>query len=229
MRKPCLRSSMRRRSAISPVARSPNSAPGPGHDGAAGHLLSSRAPLNGWLPGGRKWTLPSLVSLAPCWGLLGAAAQRVQASRSRHWQQADLPRTVKRGVYAEYVRSISASYGQRSCTEDASLLAATAEIEILSGREVRVPARELTDTVIGVHAKIAAGGGAPEPEVADADRRRLQLIELFKADLGLPAHAIVDGPEARRRPEQRGCEIPFASEHRNAYQPFCPAPKLVTT
>ena len=53
--------------------------------------------------------------------------------------------------YAEYVRSISASYaealsGQRSRAEDAGLLAATAEIEILSGREVWVPARELTDT-----------------------------------------------------------------------------------
>lgn len=139
--------------------------------------------------------------------LLGAAAQQVQASRSRHWQQADLLRTVKRGVYAEYVRSISGSYaralsGQRSRTEDASLLAATAEIEILSGREVWVPARELTDTVIGVHTKIAAGGGVPESEVADADRRRLQFIELFKADLGLTARAIADGPEARRRREQ---------------------------
>lgn len=125
---------------------------------------------------------------------LGAAAQQVQASRSRHWQQADLLRTVKRGVYAEYVRSISASYaqalsGQRSRADDASLLAATAEIEILSGREVWVPARELTDTVIGVHSEIATGGGVPESEVADADRRRLELIDLFKADLGLTARA----------------------------------------
>jgi hypothetical protein len=124
--------------------------------------------------------------------LVGAAAQQVQASRSRHWQQADLLRTVKRGVYAEYVRSISASYAQalsglRSRTEDASLLAATAEIEILSGREVSVPVRQLTDTVIDVHSKIAAGGGVPEDKVEDADRRRLKIIDIFKADLGLKA------------------------------------------
>jgi hypothetical protein len=124
--------------------------------------------------------------------LLGAAGQQVQASRSRHWQQADLLRTVKRGVYAEYVRSISASYAQalsglRSRTEDASLLAATAEIEILSGREVSVPVRQLTDAVIDVHSKIAAGGGVPESKVEDADRRRLKVIDIFKADLALTA------------------------------------------
>lgn len=122
--------------------------------------------------------------------LIGAASQQVQASRSRHWQQADLLRTVKRRVYAEYLRSVSASYaqalsGHRSRTEDASLLAATAEIEVLSGTEVSVPARELTNFVIGVHSSIAAGDGVPESDLEDADERRHKLIDIFKADLKL--------------------------------------------
>ena len=43
---------------------------------------------------------------------IGAAAQQVQASRNRNWQQADLLKTTKRGIYAEYLRSISASYAR---------------------------------------------------------------------------------------------------------------------
>jgi hypothetical protein len=67
----------------------------------------------------------------------------------------------------------------------ARLHAATAEIEVLAGREVAGPARELANTVIEVHSKIAAAEGVEKTIVDAADRRRLAVIELFKADLGL--------------------------------------------
>ncbi|HEY5987655.1 MAG TPA: hypothetical protein VIV12_14965 [Streptosporangiaceae bacterium] len=129
--------------------------------------------------------------------LIGAAAQQMQALRHRNWQQADLLRTTKRGIYAEYLRSISASYaqalsGHRSRSEDASLLTATAEIEVLSGGEVSGPARDLANTVIDVHSEIAAGTGVAETVVADVDRRRYEVIGLFKADLGLKARRSAD-------------------------------------
>jgi hypothetical protein len=101
-----------------------------------------------------------------------------------------LDQKTKRGVYAEYLRSISASYAQamsgvRSRSEDANLHAAAAEIEVLSGGEVSAPARDLVNTVIDVHSRIAAGAGVTEAEVASVDHRRYEVIELFKADLGL--------------------------------------------
>jgi len=108
---------------------------------------------------------------------MGVAAQQVQAARSRKWQQGDLLRTEKRGIYAEYLRSISASYahalsGHRSRSEDASLLATTAEIEVLSGGEISGPARDLANTVVDVHSEIAAVTGVAEAVIADVDRRR---------------------------------------------------------
>ncbi|MFI6588447.1 hypothetical protein [Embleya sp. NPDC050493] len=124
--------------------------------------------------------------------LIGGALQQAQASRNRKWQRADSLGDAKRHVYAEYLRSISASYaqalsGQRSRSEDANLLAATAEIEILSGRAVSGPARDLVNAVIDTHARIAAGAGAgvTDAMVADVDRRRYEVIDLFKSDLGL--------------------------------------------
>jgi hypothetical protein len=41
------------------------------------------------------------------------------------------------------------------------------------------------NTVIEVHSMIAAGTGVEEATVAEVDRRRYEVIELFKADLGL--------------------------------------------
>jgi hypothetical protein len=122
--------------------------------------------------------------------LVGGAVQQLQASRNHKWQRQDSLGSARRTVYAEYLRSISASYaqamsGQRTRSEDAALHAATAEIEILSGLEVSGPARELTNTVIDVHSSLAAGTGVPEAVVADVDRRRYEVIDLFKADLGL--------------------------------------------
>jgi hypothetical protein len=121
--------------------------------------------------------------------LIGAAAQQVQAARNRKWQQEDALGDTKRSVYAEYLRSISASYaqamsGQRSRSADASLYAATAEIEVLTGGEVSGPARDLANMVIDVHSRIV-GGNAAEVDVADVDRRRYEVIDLFKVDLGL--------------------------------------------
>jgi hypothetical protein len=134
--------------------------------------------------------------------VIGAAAQQLQAMRNRTWQQADLLRTTKRGIYAEYLRSISASYaqalsGHRSRSEDASLLAATAEIEVLSGGDVAGPARDLATAVISVHFETAAGTGVAEAVVADVDRRRYEVIDLFKADLGLKPRRPADAARLR--------------------------------
>ncbi|MEU8637598.1 hypothetical protein AB0C38_35920 [Amycolatopsis sp. NPDC048633] len=123
--------------------------------------------------------------------LVGGFLQLLQASRNRRWQRDDALGKLKQAAYAEYLRSISASHGQamageRSRSEDARLHAATAEIEVLAGRQVAGPARELAATVIGVHTKIAAGG-VDEAAVAAVDRRRLEVIELFKNDLGITA------------------------------------------
>jgi hypothetical protein len=120
----------------------------------------------------------------------GGAIQQVQAARTRAWRREDALASAKRGVYAEFLRAISASYaqamsGQRSRSEDASLLAATAEIEILCARQVAGPARDLQKLVTEVHSRIAGGTGVQEAVVADVDRQRYDVIDLFKADLGL--------------------------------------------
>ena len=121
--------------------------------------------------------------------LLGGSLQLLQAARTRRWQREDALGKLKQAVYAEYLRAISASYGQamagdRSRSEDARLHAAAAEIDVLAGREVAGPARALAGTVVEVHTKIAAGDGVEQAVVDAVDRRRLEVIELFKADLG---------------------------------------------
>jgi hypothetical protein len=60
-----------------------------------------------------------------------------------------------------------------SRSEDANLLAATAEIEVLSGRDVSAPARDLANTVIDVHSTMEVGTGVADVVVADVDRRRV--------------------------------------------------------
>ncbi|GHG21489.1 MULTISPECIES: hypothetical protein [Amycolatopsis] len=122
--------------------------------------------------------------------LVGGLLQLLQAARTRRWQREDALGKLKQAVYAEYLRAISASYGQamagdRSRTEDARLHAATAEIDVLADREVAGPARDLAGAVIEVHTKIAAAGGVEQAVVEAVDRQRLAVIELFKADLGL--------------------------------------------
>ncbi|SFW88068.1 hypothetical protein [Amycolatopsis australiensis] len=121
--------------------------------------------------------------------LTGGLLQHALAARTRRWQREDALGKLKQAVYAEYLRAISASYGQavageRTRTEDARLHAATAEIEVLAGAAVSGPARELTTAVIDVHTKIAEGG-VEEASVTAVDIRRLKLIALFKSDLGI--------------------------------------------
>jgi hypothetical protein len=123
--------------------------------------------------------------------LVTGGIQQIQAMRTRRWNRADSLADVKRRVYSEYLRAISASYaqalsGQRGRPDDAALLAATAEIEILAGPEVAVPARQLTTEVLDVHTRIAENAGVTEARVGDVDRHRHALIDLFKADLDIP-------------------------------------------
>ncbi|WP_128431525.1 hypothetical protein [Streptomyces cyaneus] len=130
-----------------------------------------------------------------------SAYQLVHASRSRNWQREDSLRDVKRGVYTEYLRSISASYAQakshkRDRSEDARLLAATAEIEILSGSKVSCAARVLTDDVLRLHARIASRACVAKTEEPAMNDRRLALIDLFKTDLGI---GNTPGPTKRPR------------------------------
>ncbi|MEU4237685.1 hypothetical protein [Actinoplanes sp. NPDC026619] len=139
--------------------------------------------------------------------LLGGLLQDAQARRNRRWLVADALRDTKRRVYAEYLRSISASYAHAvahhwSDSEEANLRAAAAEIEVLAGVDVARPAQELVGKVIKVHGDIAARSSRPpsraavmrrrvrddtgwESAVAAVDRERYQLIDLLKADLGL--------------------------------------------
>ena len=122
--------------------------------------------------------------------VIGGMLQQWQASRTRRWHLADSLSDVKRHAYAEFLRSISASYGQamsgqRDRSEDVRLHAAMAEIEVLADGELVEAARDLVDTVIEVHSLIAEGGGVDKTRVADVDRRRRAVLALFKADLGL--------------------------------------------
>lgn len=124
--------------------------------------------------------------------VIGGALQQMQAARNHKWQREDSLSKAKQSAYSEYLRSISASYaqamsGQRNRSEDARLHAATAEIEVLAGREVSGPARDLVNAVIETHSMIAARTGVEEAVVAEVDRRRYEVVELFKADLGLQA------------------------------------------
>jgi hypothetical protein len=123
--------------------------------------------------------------------VIGVIAQEVQARRSRRWRQEELLTSEKRLVYAQYLRFISASYaqamsGQRDRSEDGNILAAAAEITLLSGPEVSGPAYALATKVIDTHSVIAADAAAARDPVPDVDRDRQQLIEIFKADLGWP-------------------------------------------
>ena len=83
---------------------------------------------------------------------IGVIGQEVQARRHREsqredletnhqWQQEDSLLDTKRLVYTQHLRSIDASYAQATSgkterSEDANILAAAAEIEMLAGREV---------------------------------------------------------------------------------------------
>ncbi|MDL4815227.1 hypothetical protein [Actinomadura opuntiae] len=127
--------------------------------------------------------------------LVTGTLQQLQAARARKWTRSDSLTDVKRRVYTEYLRAVSASYaqalsGKRGRPDDAALLVATAEIEILADARVAEPARRLADTVLEVHARIARDDGVTASEVEDVDQRRRALIGLFKTDLGIPTQAV---------------------------------------
>jgi hypothetical protein len=120
--------------------------------------------------------------------VLGGLVHGVHAWTSRRSHRADSLSDTKRRVYAEYLRSISASYAQAeaghwSATEEANLRAAAAEIEILAGPHIAGPAQDLVSTVVDVHKAVAANKDDARSRVPDVNRDRYRLIELFKADL----------------------------------------------
>jgi len=139
----------------------------------------------------------SLVGVA-----LGSAlsylAQYSLANRTRKWKLED----TKRQSFAEFLTSISASYAKAKAgegdPEDADLLRATAVIELIAGRKIADQARQLQIQVTGVHKKLRQGGSTvKQADVDDADRARRELIELFKADLDIPADGDI-GQDAGR-------------------------------
>lgn len=120
--------------------------------------------------------------------LLGGALQQLQAARGQRWKRQDALADTKRAVFAEYLRSISASYaqamaGERTRSEDAHLHAATAQIEVLCDAAVFEPVRSVTAEIVDLHSRIAAGSGVSQAELDAVDGRRRRLIEIFKADI----------------------------------------------
>jgi hypothetical protein len=123
--------------------------------------------------------------------VLGSAlsflAQNSLANRMHRWGLED----TKRESYADFLRSISASYAKaKAGTEDpeeADLLRATAAIELIAEWRIAEQARRLQEQVTDVHVRLRAKGpGVEETGVREADRARRDLIKLFKADLDIP-------------------------------------------
>jgi hypothetical protein len=131
--------------------------------------------------------LSALIAVAG--SLLGVAlgffAQHLQADLAHRRHLDDL----KREAYAELLRAVSASYAQASSgggtSEDAALLKATAVIQLLAGSEIGSAARNLERQVGAAHALLRQSGyEAARAKIDAADQSRLELIRLFKADLG---------------------------------------------
>lgn len=142
--------------------------------------------------------------------LLGFIGQSLRARQERKLAMD----TAKREIYAEFLRSISASYAQAKSEaksvrtipqeakpsqsdtqeakpsqskvpEDANLLAATAAIELVADQTISKPARELSDRVICVHNKLRRDLSADEKDVPKVNEQREDLIKLFQKDLGI--------------------------------------------
>jgi hypothetical protein len=136
--------------------------------------------------------------------VLGFFAQHLQEDLAHRRHLDDL----KREAYAELLRAVSASYAQAASgggtAEDAALLKATTVVELLADSAVGSAARSLEQLVSTAHALLRRSGyEAARAEVENADRARLDLIRIFKADLGIrqqPAAAITlrasSGPAA---------------------------------
>jgi hypothetical protein len=118
--------------------------------------------------------------------VLGFFAQHLLADLAHRRHLDDL----KREAYAEMLRAVSASYAQASSgggtAEDAALLKATTVIELLAAPEIGSAARNLEHLVSTTHTLLRQSGyEAARAKVEDADQARLDLIRLFKADLGI--------------------------------------------
>ncbi|MFE0256430.1 hypothetical protein [Streptomyces sp. NPDC059010] len=154
---------------------------------------------------------PAVVGVIGALGgaVVGVVSQPWVASINRKWQREDSHRLAKQNAYSEYLRSISASYGQardrqRSRSEDGRLHAVTAEIQILADKRVSESARDLVERVIKAHKAIAEGASDQAAGVPDLDCDRGKLIEQFRDDLGLKK--LPRGPRfpSRRRNSRAG-------------------------
>lgn len=133
--------------------------------------------------------------------VLGFLAQFLQANRAHRWQLED----IKRQAYAEFLRSISASYAQARSragdSEDANILRATTVIELIAEDKLAEQTRQLSNDVIEAHNILRDGGSEKDAGVDGVDTARKGLVDLFKADLGiapseqLPAAAPAAGPK----------------------------------
>ncbi|MFF5288608.1 hypothetical protein [Paractinoplanes globisporus] len=129
--------------------------------------------------------------------VVGGALQEFREWRKRRWNKEDLLSDHKRIAYAQYVRSISASFAEAEAgvlapREHGNLRAATAEIQILSAKAVSGPVSELTETVVKTHEELAKAASLSQTEkekilakIEDVNRARLAVIELFKGDLAV--------------------------------------------
>jgi hypothetical protein len=123
---------------------------------------------------------------------------------------------VKREAYAEFLRSISASYAQAKSEararrsresetkspqtekpqgpsqeshkeEEADLRAATAKIVLLAKQDIYEEASAITEQAIKAHDKLRSGDPAAKDAVKVVNGRREALIGQFKDDLGIPS------------------------------------------
>jgi len=134
--------------------------------------------------------------------VLGSAlsflAQNSLANRMHKWELGD----IKRESYADFLRSISASYAKAKAgtgdPEEADLLRATAVIELIAERKIADQARRLQRQVTDVHAQLRQkDSGVEETEVLKADQARRDLVGLFKADLDIPPDVEDDHAEVQ--------------------------------
>jgi hypothetical protein len=134
--------------------------------------------------------------------VLGFFAQHLQADLAHRRHLDDL----KREAYAELLRAVSASYAQASSgggtSEDAALLKATAVIQLLAAPEIGSAARNLEKQVSMAHELLRQSGyEAARAKIDAADQSRLELIRLFKADLGIRQQlAITAAPHGGSQP-----------------------------
>jgi hypothetical protein len=130
---------------------------------------------------------PALVGLIGV--VVGALAQYFaqyfQTRRERRLRQEESFREAKLHVYSKYLRAIDASYAQavsgQGHSEDINIRAATAEIEMLSIKEIADAASALTNKVIEVHSSLPDSMNL----VDECNRERLSLVKLFRTDVGI--------------------------------------------